>query len=88
MISAITDKVMGAANDWQNRILDRVYPIVYLDAIYYPVRTEGKIANRAAYICFGVNKEGYKDILGIWIGRERGFKVLAFGMQLLKEPGR
>lgn len=59
---------MGAASDWQNRVLDKVYPIMYLDAIHYKVRTEGKVVNRAAYICLGINKEGYKDILGIWIG--------------------
>jgi transposase-like protein len=74
MISAITDKVMGAANDWQSRMLDRVYPIVYLDAIHYKVRTEGKIVNRAAYICLGINKEGMKDILSIWVGENEGAK--------------
>lgn len=68
MISTITDKVIDAAADWQNRILDKVYPIVYLDAIHYKVRSEGKIVSKAAYICLGINKEGYKDILGIWIG--------------------
>lgn len=51
MISTITDKIMGAASDWQNRLLDKVYPITYLDAIHYKVRSEGKIVSKAAYIC-------------------------------------
>ncbi len=74
MISTITDKVMGAAADWQNRILDKVYPIIYLDAIHYKVRDDGKVVSRAAYICLGINREGYKDILGIWIGESEGAK--------------
>jgi len=74
MISTITDKVMGAAADWQNRVLDKMYPIIYLDAIHYKVRDDGKIVSKAAYICLGINREGYKDILGIWIGESEGAK--------------
>lgn len=74
MVSTITDKVMGAAADWQNRVLDSVYPIVYLDAIHYKVKDDGRVVSRAAYICLGINKDGYKDILGIWIGENEGAK--------------
>ena len=61
---------MTTANDWQTRVLEEVYPIVFLDAIHYKVRTEGKVVSRAAYICLGIDKYGLKDILGIWIRRK------------------
>lgn len=73
-ISSVTDKVMSSIGDWQNRMLDRVYPIIYMDAIHFKVRDDGRIVNRAAYVCLGINKEGYKDILGIWIGEHEGAK--------------
>jgi transposase-like protein len=70
----VTDKVMTNVADWQNRLLDKVYPIVYMDAMYFKVRDDGRVVNRAAYICLGINKEGMKDILGIWIGESEGAK--------------
>ncbi len=74
MISNITDKVMGAAAEWQNRMLDEVYPIVYMDAVHFKVRDDHRIVTKAAYICMGIDMEGYKDILGIWIGEAEGAK--------------
>ena len=68
MVSKITDlKVLSSAVEWQNRPLDRIYPIVYLDAMYFKVRSNGKIVNKAVYICLGYDMDGYKDILGIWV---------------------
>jgi transposase-like protein len=86
-ISAITDKVMSAASDWQNRVLDKVYPIIYLDALYYKVRDDGKIVSKAAYVCLGINTEGYKDILGIWIGESEGAKFWLTVCNDLKNRG-
>ncbi|AZV56781.1 IS256 family transposase [Clostridium sp. AWRP] len=74
MISKITDKVMDSAAQWQNRALDDVYPIVYMDAIHFKVREENKIVTKAAYICMALDMKGYKDILGIWIGEAEGAK--------------
>lgn len=74
MISKITDKVIATATEWQNRMLDEIYPIVYLDAMYFKVRSNGKIVNKAVYICLGYTLEGYKDILGIWIDEAEGAK--------------
>lgn len=74
MISNITDKVLGSAAEWQNRMLDEVYPIVYMDAIHFKVRDDHRIVTKAAYICLGVDMDGYKDILGIWIGEAEGAK--------------
>ena len=62
MVSKITDKVIATATEWQNRMLDKIYPIVYLDAMYFKVRSNGKIVNKAVYICLGYTMEGYKDI--------------------------
>jgi len=68
MVSKITDKVLPLIQEWHSRPLDRVYPIVFLDAIHFKVRKENRIVNKAAYSVLGINVEGYKDILGIWIG--------------------
>lgn len=74
MISKITDKVMCAAVEWQNRMLDPVYPIVYMDVVHFKVMDEHRIVTKAAYICIGIDIDGYKDILGIWIGEAKGTK--------------
>ena len=74
MVSRITDKVMDSAVEWQNRSLEKVYPIVYLDALYFKVRSNGKIVNKAVYICLGYNMKGYKEILGSWVDEAEGAK--------------
>mgnify|MGYP001342996148 CR=1 FL=1 len=87
MISKITDKVMGAAAQWQNRMLDEIYPIVYMDAVHFKVREENKIVTKAAYICMALDMEGYKDILGIWIGEAEGAKFWLSVCNDLKNRG-
>ena len=67
-VSHITDRVIEHAKMWKNRPLDTVYPFVFMDAIHYKVRDESKIKNKVSYVILGVNKDGFKDILGIWIG--------------------
>jgi len=74
MVSRITDKVMEGAVEWQNRALDKIYPIVYLDAMYFKVRSNGRIVNKAVYICLGYNMQGYKEILGSWVDEAEGAK--------------
>lgn len=74
IISNITDKVLGSAAEWQNRMLDEVYPIVNMDTIHFKVRDDHRIVTKAAYICLGVDMNGYKDILGIWIREAEGAK--------------
>jgi transposase-like protein len=64
-ISNITDKVMSLAAEWQARPLSPVYAIVFFDAIHYHVRNEGKVVNKAAYTCLGIDLKGHKDVLGI-----------------------
>lgn len=67
-LSAITDKVWGLVEDWQNRALASLYAIVYLDAIYIKLRHENKVENIAVYTVLGVDVEGHRDILGHWVG--------------------
>ncbi|WP_432408327.1 IS256 family transposase [Wukongibacter sp. M2B1] len=68
MVSKITDKIIPQIQEWQSRPLERVYPIVFLDAIHFKVRKENRVVNKAAYTVLGINMEGKKDILGIWVG--------------------
>ena len=67
-ISTITDKVWSLVEQWQNRPLSAIYPIVYLDAIHLKVRRNGKVENTAVYVVLGVDLEGQRDVLGHWIG--------------------
>ncbi len=68
MVSKITDKIIPKIQEWQSRPLERVYPIVFLDAIHFKVRKENRVVSKAAYTVLGINIEGKKDILGIWVG--------------------
>ena len=68
MVSKITDKIMPLVTEWQARPLDRVYPIVFLDAIHFKVRKDNRIVNKAAYSVLGGTMDGQKEVLGIWIG--------------------
>lgn len=67
-LSAITDKVWGLVEEWQNRSLASIYPIVYLDAIHIKLRRESKVETIAVYTVLGVDVEGHRDILGHWVG--------------------
>jgi transposase-like protein len=67
-VSKVTDKILPLIAEWQSRPLDRVYPIVFLDAIHFKVRKDNRIINKAAYSVMGIDMDGMKDILGIWIG--------------------
>ena len=71
-ISLITDKLMPIITEWRNRPLEAVYPIVFLDAIHFKVREEGKVTSKAFYPILGVNKDGHKDILGMYFSENEG----------------
>jgi len=68
LVSRVTDGILDELNEWQNRPLDAVYPIVYIDALVVKVRTDGTVINRAAYLAVGVDVEGRKHVLGVWLG--------------------
>jgi len=82
MVSKITDKVLPTARRWQNRPLDYVYPIVFLDGIMFNVRQDGNVIKKTVYIVYGINLEGKKEILGIWIGEAESSK---FWMSVLTD---
>jgi transposase-like protein len=81
-ISTITDKVMEGMAEWQNRPLDPVYPVIFLDAIHVKIR-DGKVANRPIYVALAVTVEGTRDILGLWAGD--GGEGAKFWFQILTE---
>lgn len=68
-ITAITDKIVPEIEAWQTRSLESVYPIVWLDAIHYKVREDNAIKSKAVYCLIGINREGIKDLLGMYIGQ-------------------
>ena len=82
VISKITDAVIEDAKAWQNRPLERIYPIVYLDALVIKIREGQAVRNFACYVAIGVNLEGQRDVLGIWFQRTEGAK---FWMQVLTD---
>ena len=82
LISKVTDAVLDEAKEWQNRPLDAVYPVVYLDAIHLKIRTSGRVTSRAVYLALGINLEGNKELLGLWIGEAEGAK---FWLGILNE---
>ena len=71
-ITAITDKLMPAIKEWQNRLLESVYPVVWLDAIHFKVRQDGTVKTRAVYSILGVSIDGQKEVIGIYFGENEG----------------
>lgn len=87
LISTVTDAVINDVKDWQNRPLDEVYPVLYLDATILKVRSEGRVINKSAYLAIGINVEGLKDVLGIWLEQSEGAKFWLKVMTELKNRG-
>lgn len=82
LISTITDGIVEESMKWQNRALDSVYPILYLDCIHVKGRDNHTIINKAVYLAIAVNMSGQKELLGIWVGKNEGSK---FWMQVINE---
>lgn len=87
MVSKITNKILPTIEEWQNRPLERLYPMVFLDAIHYHVRENGIVVKKAVYIALGYNLEGYKEILGMWVGENESSKYWLLVLNQLKERG-
>ncbi|GMT49045.1 MAG: hypothetical protein IEMM0008_0584 [bacterium] len=62
LLTHVTDKILPLITDWQSRPLDEVYPFVWMDAMFFKVREDGKIASKALYVVIGVNQDGMKDV--------------------------
>ena len=82
LISSVTEEVIDEVTAWQNRQLEAVYPILYLDAIQFKVRDSGHVRNKAVYLAIGVTLSGVKEVLGLWIAQTEGAK---FWLQVVTE---
>ena len=87
LISNVTNKLMPMIKEWQNRPLERIYAAVFLDAIHYKVRQEGAIVNKASYMVIGIDLDGRKDVLGMWIGEHETSKFWLVVLNELKNRG-
>ena len=87
LVSKISDKIIPQLNEWQNRPLESVYPFVFMDAIHYKIRENHQIVTKAAYVVLGVTLEGYKEILGIWVGGNESSKFWLSVLNELKSRG-
>ena len=87
LISNVTEAVEAERKEWQNRTLDEIYPIVFLDALVVKVRHEGRVINKAVHMALGVNLEGRKDLLGIWMTTNESSKFWLNVMTELQNRG-
>ena len=86
-ISDVTDKILPQIEEWQNRPLDEIYPVVYIDAIHYSVRDNGIITKKAAYVILGINCDGRKEVLSLAIGENESAKFWLNALNELKNRG-
>ena len=87
LISKITDKILPEVNEWQNRPLESIYPIIYFDGIVFKSRKDNQIINKCVYSVLGIDMNGYKDILGVWISESEGASFWASICSDLKKRG-
>ena len=86
-ISRITDKILPIVKEWQSRPLEAVYPIVFLDAVHFHVRSEGQIVKKAVYVAIGINPEGIREVLGMWVGENESAKFWLTVLNSIKNRG-
>ena len=86
-ISRITDKILPVVREWQSRPLEEIYAVVFMDAIHFHVRSEGQIIKKAVYIAIGINMDGIKEVLGMWVGENESAKFWLSVMNNLKNRG-
>ena len=87
LISAVTDAVLEDVKAWQSRGLDALYPVLYLDAIHLKIRVDGHVKSQAVYLALGINIEGRKELLGLWVGENEGAKFWMTVLTELKNRG-
>ena len=87
LISTVTDGIMDEVKQWQSRPLDAVYPVIYLDCIHAKVRDAGSVRAKAIYLAIGINMEGHKEVLGLWIAQTEGAKFWLSVVTELKNRG-
>jgi putative transposase len=87
LISTVTDSVMEDVIEWQNRPLEPMYPVVFFDALRVKIRDEGTVRNKAVYLALGIQRDGTKEVLGLWIAQSEGAKFWLGVMNELKNRG-
>ncbi len=87
LVSKVTDAVMEQVVEWQNRPLDAVYPIVYLDCIVLKVRQDNRVINKSVFLALGINIKGQKELLGMWLAENEGAKFWLSVLTELKNRG-
>jgi transposase-like protein len=87
LISTVTDSVWEDVLEWQNRPLEPMYPVVFFDALRVKIRDEGSVKNKAVYMAMGIQRDGNKDVLGLWIQQSEGAKFWLAVMNELKNRG-
>lgn len=87
LISKVTDAVKEQVTEWQNRQLDALYPIIYMDCIVVKVRQNGSVINKAVFLALGINTEGQKELLGMWLAENEGAKFWLSVLTELKNRG-
>lgn len=86
-ISRVTDKILPVVREWQSRPLENIYAVIFMDAIHFHVRSEGQIIKKAVYIAIGIQMDGKKDVLGMWIGENESAKFWLSVMNGIKNRG-
>ena len=86
-VSRITDKILPIVKEWQERPLESVYAVVFMDAIHFHARNEGRIVKRAVYIAIGIDMEGRKDVLGMYVGQNESAKFWLSNPEWPEKPG-
>lgn len=87
LISKVTDRVLDTVTEWQSRTLDAVYPIVYLDCIVLKIRQNNRVINKSMYLALGINMDGHKELLGMWLAETEGAKFWLSVLTELKNRG-
>lgn len=87
LISKVTDRVLGQVVEWQHRPLDAIYPVVYLDCIVLKIRQDKRVINKSLYLALGINLQGHKELLGMWLAETEGAKFWLSVMAELKTRG-
>ena len=86
-ISKVTNQVIEQVIEWQNRRLDALYPVVYLDCIVLKNRQDKRVINKSLYLALGIHIQGHKELLGLWLAANRGCEVLAVSAVRAQDAG-
>ena len=87
LVSKISERILPEVTEWQNRALEESYPFIFLDAIHYKIKEDHQVVTKAAYVVLGINEDGQKDVLGLWVGASESAKYWMGVLNELKGRG-